>query len=661
MAETRKLSIILDLVNKISSPLTAVERDLERTAKKMTSLGQSMSLGVTLPLALAGGAFVKAAADAEESQSRFNMVFGDLAESSTAFADELGDAVGRSTIKIKDGLSVFQSFSVGMGFARDSAQEMSHTIATLALDFASFNNISDGEAQQRFISALSGSSEVLDRFGINIKQSALDLELQAQGFNVSAAEASEQQKVIARLAIIMRAMTDQGAVGDAIRTQGSFTNQMKRLNDAFLDFRVQLGQDIIPALVGLVSAAGNALEKFNGLSDGTRKSIIIFASFMATIGPAAYVIGTVTKAVIALRTALIAARVASLALLGPWMLVIGAAAAVASVVGFSLFNANTAAAQSTSELEAEIAALAPTLPDLGAGALGAGSAIGSMGDQASESAKKLEDLNKKALEVFKDIDTGEADSKKSLAEALIAQREKVSDISQQLREEERKEDESRDSRRISELKSQLDQERDALRNAKFIKIQFADEVAEAERRASLTAFERQIEDIQASRVERLKAQVERLQEIQIEIAAEEEKNRKIAASFAAAQAAMRKESEETTDKVIFGIKKQEDAVNSLARAFDNLGQMSNSTASTRGLDGRRAAGGPVGAGKSYLVGENGPEIFSPGVSGGITPNGQIGGVGGGATYVSVYLDSKQIAAKVDRRTAKDIQRRIRTT
>lgn len=37
--------------------------------------------------------------------------------------------------------------------------------------------------------------------------------------------------------------------------------------------------------------------------------------------------------------------------------------------------------------------------------------------------------------------------------------------------------------------------------------------------------------------------------------------------------------------------------------------------------GARAAGGPVGAGKTYLVGEKGPELFVPGASGNIVPNG----------------------------------------
>ena len=43
--------------------------------------------------------------------------------------------------------------------------------------------------------------------------------------------------------------------------------------------------------------------------------------------------------------------------------------------------------------------------------------------------------------------------------------------------------------------------------------------------------------------------------------------------------------------------------------------------------GARAMGGPVTAGKSYLVGENGPEIFTPGMNGGITSNKDISGEG----------------------------------
>ena len=50
----------------------------------------------------------------------------------------------------------------------------------------------------------------------------------------------------------------------------------------------------------------------------------------------------------------------------------------------------------------------------------------------------------------------------------------------------------------------------------------------------------------------------------------------------------------------------------------------------------RAEGGPVSKGRSYIVGERGPELFTPGSSGMITPNHQLGG---GSTSVVVNVNA----------------------
>lgn len=58
-----------------------------------------------------------------------------------------------------------------------------------------------------------------------------------------------------------------------------------------------------------------------------------------------------------------------------------------------------------------------------------------------------------------------------------------------------------------------------------------------------------------------------------------------------------------------------------------------------GLSGALASGGPAFAGRNYLVGEEGPEIFSPHVSGAVIPNDAIGARGGIAMIVpSPYFD-----------------------
>ena len=51
--------------------------------------------------------------------------------------------------------------------------------------------------------------------------------------------------------------------------------------------------------------------------------------------------------------------------------------------------------------------------------------------------------------------------------------------------------------------------------------------------------------------------------------------------------------------------------------------------------GARAAGGPVTGNTSYLVGERGPELFTPNTSGMITPNNRLGGSGANVFNITV--------------------------
>lgn len=63
--------------------------------------------------------------------------------------------------------------------------------------------------------------------------------------------------------------------------------------------------------------------------------------------------------------------------------------------------------------------------------------------------------------------------------------------------------------------------------------------------------------------------------------------------------------------------------------------------------GGRAAGGPVTGGTTYLVGEKGPELFTPGSSGAIIPNNRIGG--GGSTInitVNGAIDAEGTARQI---------------
>jgi hypothetical protein len=91
------------------------------------------------------------------------------------------------------------------------------------------------------------------------------------------------------------------------------------------------------------------------------------------------------------------------------------------------------------------------------------------------------------------------------------------------------------------------------------------------------------------------------------------------------------------------------AVKALARAMANsivgkaVGAIAGGISGVFG--GGRAGGGSVSGGTSYLVGERGAEIFTPGTSGRITPNGSLGG----ATYnitVNGALDGESVSRQI---------------
>lgn len=56
---------------------------------------------------------------------------------------------------------------------------------------------------------------------------------------------------------------------------------------------------------------------------------------------------------------------------------------------------------------------------------------------------------------------------------------------------------------------------------------------------------------------------------------------------------------------------------------------------------KRASGGPVTSGQSYMVGEQGPEMFTPNQGGKIVPNNKLGGANINVTFSGIFTGNKQ--------------------
>jgi hypothetical protein len=80
-----------------------------------------------------------------------------------------------------------------------------------------------------------------------------------------------------------------------------------------------------------------------------------------------------------------------------------------------------------------------------------------------------------------------------------------------------------------------------------------------------------------------------------------------------------------------------DSVGALIRGFQTLISLGSKIGGAIGgmFGGGRAAGGPVVGGTTYLVGEQGPELFTPSGSGNIIPNNALGGRSGNTINITV--------------------------
>jgi len=247
-------------MSDLKNSLDKVQRDVEKSSQgigaKFRQLGTVMkgalAAVVVQQAGRAGAAVIGLASDIEEMQGKSRVVFGEFRDQVVDDLEAFGDAVGRSTFELEGMASSIQDTFVPMGFARGEAAKLSVELTKLAVDVASFNNASDTETMEAFQSALVGNHETVRRFGVVITEATLNQELMRMGLAKGTKEATNAQKVQARLNLITRGTAD--AHGDAARTSGSFANQSRALKAELSELAGELGSILLPAVTDIVGA-----------------------------------------------------------------------------------------------------------------------------------------------------------------------------------------------------------------------------------------------------------------------------------------------------------------------------------------------------------------------------------------------------------------------
>lgn len=272
-----------------------LKKGLDRAAARLRSFATgaaklgagTMALGTAILSPFV--ASISAASELEETMNKFNVVFGEQADAMKQWGDNFAAEVGRSKTEVAGFLASSQDLLVPMGIDPAAARQMSQDILAMTTDLASFNNMADADVFRDMQAALTGSGEVMKKYGVIVSEAAVKQQLMNMGMDPKTA--TEAQKVQARWQIIVKGTT--AAQGDAIRSSGSWENQMKALRARIADTSAVIGTAILPIVTKWLQYG---VKLVTNLQDLIQENLGIVRA-VAIAGAAIFAVGAVITGV----------------------------------------------------------------------------------------------------------------------------------------------------------------------------------------------------------------------------------------------------------------------------------------------------------------------------------------------------------------------------
>lgn len=215
---------------------------------------------------------ITAASDLQEVQNVVDVTFGKSADIINDFAKDGAKAFGLTELQTKRYAGTLGSLFKSMGLGQDEVTEFSVSMSGLVGDMASFYNLDYETAFEKLRSGISGETEPLKQLGVNMSVANLEAFALAQGIKTSYENMSEAQKATLRYQYILEATAD--AQGDFNRTQDSFANQMRTLENNFSTLSANVGETLLPVLSSVLSTINSIFNwSFGGQKTELQKSI----------------------------------------------------------------------------------------------------------------------------------------------------------------------------------------------------------------------------------------------------------------------------------------------------------------------------------------------------------------------------------------------------
>lgn len=200
--------------------------------------------------------------DVEEFESKFKTVFGGVEDLALQTFQTMWEAVGRSRTELIQFAGTVGDTLKPLWFASDEALVLSENMIKLAIDVASFNNVSDQQAINAFTKALTGEREALKSLGIVINETDVKKKAYTLWLAKEWQELSKTAKALATYQLLLDNTSD--AQGDAIKTADSFANQLKRVQGIIKDTFAKAWRDIAKESAWTLKTIGLFIKTYGG-------------------------------------------------------------------------------------------------------------------------------------------------------------------------------------------------------------------------------------------------------------------------------------------------------------------------------------------------------------------------------------------------------------
>jgi hypothetical protein len=277
----------------LTNDLAKAGRSLKKSGKELQRIGETMAIGISLPLGLAGGAAIKLASDVQESLNKVDVAFKSSSEVVKQFSKTSLQSFGLSGGSALEMASLFGDMATSMGISTTEAANMSTTLVGLAGDLSSFKNIATSEAQTALAGIFTGETESLKRLGIVMLDTQVKSFAMSQGFRGNWEQASQAEKVFYRYQFVLNAT--KNAQGDFQRTSGGAANQTRIFQENLKEIGATLGNVLLPKYTAFLQTLNQTATKFNNLNQGQKEAVVNTAGMATAIGPLIFAYGKIKE------------------------------------------------------------------------------------------------------------------------------------------------------------------------------------------------------------------------------------------------------------------------------------------------------------------------------------------------------------------------------